>query len=176
MNLTTSKGATLAVSLVMLTSVTLLALVSLQRSALQSKMVSNFQIKQTAYDIAYSEVEAKFQDSASQNSDNQNMLAALNSVQLGDNGVAQRDPVTNAPLTVPVNLAAESRYGHPNMAIATNLRYTGTPTSLNHTLSGDSSKGEFTEYQFRIESQVNATNNIGSHQAFGFSYKVASGR
>ena len=172
MNLTTSRGAAMAVTLVLLTGVTLLALVALQRSTLQTKMVANYQIEQATHDFAMNEVESIFEAIASANSNNQLVLNALNSVQMdGDEAARDED---GRPIMLPVTIGAQSDYGRPEISVATTLQYTGSPTNLNWTLAGDNSSGEFSEYQFEIKSAATAPSGVSSRQTFGLIYRVTN--
>jgi hypothetical protein len=54
---THQSGSVLAISLVLLTAITLIALMGLQRSGLQTRIVANLQHKENVFSIALSEVE-----------------------------------------------------------------------------------------------------------------------
>ena len=176
MNLTNSKGAALAFSLVLLTSLTLLALVGLQRSTMQIRMVSNIEREDYIGDVSYSELESNFQDISSTNVDNQLLLNALDSIKI-ENGVAVRDN-NGLPIPIPVYIAPKSDYGKPEFDINTDIKLEGIPTNTNtnHSLAGDSSKGQFTDYKFGFQSEVSdPSSGIKSIQQLGFTYTIKSG-
>lgn len=174
MNLTNSRGAALAFSLVLLTSLTLLALVGLQRSTMQIRMVSNLQLEQTIKDISYSEVEANFQSIASKDSDNQLILNAINSVLVDDGVVVRNDEGQPQPLPVPIS--PQSDYGKPDLNVNTSIRLVSIPGTTNHSLAGDSSKGKSLKYRFQLNSEViHATSGIKSSQELGITYNVRTG-
>jgi hypothetical protein len=56
-----NKGSVLAISLVMLTAITLVSITSMQRSGLQGRMVSNIQHKEKGFHAANSELEGIYQ-------------------------------------------------------------------------------------------------------------------
>jgi hypothetical protein len=52
-----SKGSVLAISLVILTAITLVSVAAMQRSGLQTRMVNNIELKATGFHVANSELE-----------------------------------------------------------------------------------------------------------------------
>ena len=177
MNLTHSRGAALAFSLVLLTSLTLLALVGLQRSTMQIRMVSNLERENHINDISYSELESNFQDIANIDEDNTVLLRALDSLKV-ESGVAVRDE-NGQPIPIPVAIAPKSDYGKPELDINTEIILESIPTntSTNHTLAGDSSKGQKIDYKFGFRSTVkDPSSGIQSTQVLGFVYSVTKGR
>lgn len=174
MNLTHSRGAALAFSLVLLTSLTLLALVGLQRSTMQIRMVSNLQLEQTIKDISYSEIEANFQGIASKNSDNQLILEAINSVLLDDGVVVRNDEGQPQPL--PVLISPKSDYGKPDLDVNTSIKLVSVPGTTNHSLAGDNSKGKTLKYRFQLNSEVeHPASGVKSAQELGITYNVRIG-
>lgn len=174
MNFSRSNGAALAFSLVLVTSLTLLALVGMQRSTMQIKMVSNLQLEHTITDISYSEIEANFQSVANKDSDNELILNTMNSVLL-KNGVAVRN-ANGQPQPLPVSISPRSDYGKPDVNVNTSIKLVSVPGTTNHSLSGDSSKGKTQEYRFQINSEVkHPASGIKSVQELGISYNIRAG-
>lgn len=57
---THQSGSVLAISLVLLTAITLIALMGLQRSGLQTKIVANSQHRETVYNAALSDIDETY--------------------------------------------------------------------------------------------------------------------
>lgn len=176
MTLTKSKGATLAVSLVMLTAVTFVAVLALQRSTLQTKMVANTQHSQQAFSIASSELAGNYDLIETSKLGTERLAAAMNNVAKAD-GVAQRDQDTGEFLFWPLPVPAMSIYGGTKIRISTSLHYiSGRGITINRTLSGDSSQNQYTAYHFRLRSTATATENIKSEQVMGIRFLAAQGQ
>jgi len=107
------SGSVLAISLVLLTAITLIALMGLQRSGLQSRIVANIQHKERIFNASYSELECvfeSFQDDTQDLSDARDKAGAnleivcsdpifpiqvINNLRLVDNGNALGNPNTS---------------------------------------------------------------------------------
>ncbi len=106
-------GSVLAISLVLLTAITLIALMGLQRSGMQTKIIANIQHKARVFNTSYSEVECSydlFQDDTQELSDAKDKAGAnhelfcsdplppavvINNLRLVDNGNALGNPNTS---------------------------------------------------------------------------------
>lgn len=176
---TSSKGSTLAISLVILTSITLISITSLQRSGIQGRMVSSIQHKEKGFHAANGELEEIYQFYATQTSATQALSAPLNSF----------DIVAGEQDFLPVEAGHESAYNsydsqqggshsqHPRLAVTSNIKHTGLRSSL---VDGFSI-GTFVEYGFIVSSQA-AKPTIGttlgktlSSQLIGIKYIAPAG-
>lgn len=86
------KGSTLAISLVLLTSVTLGAVYAMQRSGVQLKLVSNLQYKQSVSNSLQSELQAGFKQFQASNDSLTHLMDIFDARILGPDG----SPVRNA--------------------------------------------------------------------------------
>lgn len=180
---TSNKGSTLAISLVILTSVTLISITSLQRSGLQGRMVGSIQHQEQGFHAANGELEEIYQYYATQASATQALSAPLNSFD-----IVAGDQVFN-----PVDAGHESTYNSygtgnsgeqstgyphpPRLAVTSDIKHTGVRDSL---VDGFSI-GTFVEYGFTVSSQA-AEPTIGitpgrtlSNQLIGIKYIAPAG-
>jgi hypothetical protein len=72
-----ATGSVLAISLVLLTAITLIAIMGMQRAGLQTKIVANIQHKEVAFNTAIGDIDKVYQDI--QEGDTQTLSDAMNS-------------------------------------------------------------------------------------------------
>lgn len=152
------RGMALVVSLVLLTAVTLLALVSLSRSTLQVRMVNDTQISETVFQAALGELEAQF---------------GRMTVQVPQEyATAYR---TGADRNSPVALLQLSGSADPRMAVDVGVSYNGTGSRLNNTFVGDSSVNKFRLLNFIVSAQARSGDSYRSAQSLGIDYLAFGG-
>ena len=152
------KGMALVVSLVLLTAITLLAIVSLSRSTLQVRMVNDSQISETVFQAALGELEAQY---------------GRMTVQVPQEyATAYR---TGADSANPVALPQLSGSADPRMAVSIGVSYNGTASRLNNTFVGDSSVNKFRLLNFIVSAQANSGGNYSSAQSLGIDYLAFGG-
>lgn len=180
MTLTKSKGATLAVSLVMLTAVTFVAVLGLQRSTLQTRMVANTQHSQQAFNIASSELEGNYTEFEFSQLGTEKLVQAMNSVEkekVDGKDKAIRDENTGEFNFLPHPLDPMSTYNDSKATITTKLEYiSGRAITVNRTLSGDSSQSQFTAHHFVLSSEAKASDNIKSSQELALQFLASRGQ
>jgi len=184
------RGVALVVSLIMLTAVTYLAVVSLQRSSLQVRMVGNSQLKQTSFIAAQSELSTIFGDIRDSDNGTQILNDAMQSFDVvsqsvvfsqgqdgssGISGVGISNTVQEEAELAYKELAADvssrdySAMGMETQDIKTSVLYTGSSFPEN-TFARDSTVGTFVTYLYRVDSTVAATSQITSSQSLGIEY------
>lgn len=163
------RGSALIVSLVMLTSVTFLAILSLQSSTTQVKIVNNLQIKETMFHSSKSELDAQFEAYKDQIDKIQELSNAM------EGAVKKDDEEQPAPETISLNPLMDIATG-AYASLSSELRYTRTtPVNLNYNFAKDSSVGTMSAMPFEIVSTtLDSTRRFQSRQRFGFKYNVPS--
>lgn len=172
-----SKGAALIISLVMLTAVTFLAVVSLQRSTLQVRMVGNTQMKEQVFHTAMSELEANFQSINEGTQDVGKLIAeATNSVVFDEKGnpLPQKNndgqDILDSVQYQSVPIATGDAFKNSPVAINTSVLFLGNGAQNTHTFSGGSSVGKFIAYKFELNSIASLSGSIASDQILGITY------
>ena len=149
------SGSVLAISLVLLTAITLIALMGLQRSGLQTKIVANIQHKERTYHAAYSELECiyeSFRIDSQSFSDAKDLAGA--DLNLGE---ACTNPL--APLAIINNLRLVDNgnaLGNPN-----------TSMIIDEKSRGSRGAGKL---KFELETVATLPNQMTSNQFSGLSY------
>jgi hypothetical protein len=147
------QGSALIVSLIMLTSVTFLAILSLQSSTTQIRIVSNLQMKEDIF------------HSTSREQDH------------------QYDKVVNDPDKLDELYAAVTQDGPTQMVqevmftdktVTSQLDYVGTiAAGLNYTLAASSSAGAVTPYPFRLGTHgVERSGKMRSSMILGYTFNM----
>lgn len=173
-SINTNKGSALAISLVILTAITLISITALQRSGLQSRMVGNIQHQEQAFHAANGELEEIFNFYATQASATQALSVPLNSFDIINN-------VQIFKTTSPGHTSTYSSYTpskkSPRLRVNSNIEHTGFKSAL---VDGFS-VGTFSAYEFVVTSEA-AQPNIGqgigrvlSSQAMGIKYIAPAG-
>lgn len=151
-----NKGSALAISLTILTAITLISITALQRSGLQGRMVGNIQHQEKGFHAANGELEEIYQFYATQASATSALSAPLNSFDIvnGEQIFSSVDPGHGS---------SYSSYSPPNighsqplrLAVTSNIQHTGVRNSLVEGFS----VGTFAEYGFTVSSQATEPNN-----------------
>lgn len=169
MNLQKQSGAVLATSLVLLTAITLLALMGMQRSGLQTKIVANLQHQERAFHAAQSLLEDAY--GTMQTASTQVLSDAIDAeaeyryqISIG----TDPDKITDS---VPLNL--QTPLGD-HITPTTNIKYKSNGNDLGNPntsgLRNDFSRGKngMGMAKFEVESTATLPNNISSNQLLGF--------
>jgi len=149
------SGSVLAISLVLLTAITLIALMGLQRSGLQTKIVANIQHKERTYHAAYSELECiyeSFRIDSQSFSDAKDLAGA--DLNLGE---ACTNPL--APLAIINNLRLVDNgnaLGNPNTSMIIDEKSRGSRGAGMH--------------NFQLETVASLPNDIASNQLYGIPF------
>ena len=173
---TSNKGSTLAISLVILTSVTLISITSLQRSGIQGRMVGNIQHQEQGFHTANGELEEIYQFYATQASATQALSVPLNNFEIinGEQIFSLADAGHESSYKATHTSASNKT---PRLTIASGIVHTGVKNSLVE----DFSIGTFVEYGFTVTSQA-AEPSVGltpgktlSSQLIGIKYIAPAG-
>lgn len=157
-------GSTLAISLVLLTAITLVSITSLQRTDLQTRIVANSQHSEAAFHAANNDLEEKFNAyvndsvSASALSESMDQFSMQSGVKIyhkvSDTGVIStyQSKVKDSP---------------HHAQLASTIIHTGQSA-----FSTGNSQGSFATYQFQATTTANAPNNgrILSSQSIGLEF------
>jgi hypothetical protein len=167
MRIAKQQGSALIVSLIMLTSVTFLAILSLQGSTTQIRIVSNLQIKEDVFHTSKRELNSQYDGYRNQISKIQEMSDAMTkSVSTNSAG----DVTPNLDLT-PILDTNNGEY-----VLSSSLRYFNkVPVNLNYNFAKDSSVTTMSWLPFEITSETtDSSARFHSNQRLGFKYNVPS--
>ncbi|HBS41120.1 MAG TPA: hypothetical protein DEA26_00465 [Oceanospirillales bacterium] len=155
-------GSALVVSLIMLSAVTFLAIISMESSSVQLKMVSNSQKSEQVFQAALSELEAQFSESNEYGDAEDTLYEAMTSFTTDEDGNF---------LSLPVDADQISTgYGTD---LSTSVIYTGDPTThINRTFNGDTSASKFQRRFFTFNTEADISERFNSDQSMGFSRLV----
>lgn len=152
-----NKGSTLAISLTILTAITLVSVSSLQRSGLQGRMVGSIQHKETGFHAANGELKEIYNFYATQASATQALSSPLNSFTIVNNEPAFK-PVSpghtssyNTQHSKGYEENGNSKAASPRLTVASEIEHTG----VKNTLVEGFSVGTFVEYGFTASAQAN---------------------
>lgn len=163
-------GSVLATSLVLLTAITMLSIMGIQRSGLQTKIVANQQHKETAFHAAYSLLEdayATFQTSNTQmlsdamdHRENYNYQMSLNNN--SDNTIHPETAFNfNTPLNNHITASTKLTY-------KSNDNDPGNPNTSGLRQNFSRGKNGTGIAKFEVESLATLPNGIFSNQLLGF--------
>lgn len=145
-----NKGSALAISLVILTAITLISISALQRSGIQGRMVGNIQHQEQGFHAANGELEEIYQFYATQTSATIALANPMNNFDMIDG-----EPVYSE--VTPGHTSTYNNYtGHgsssqkPRLDVTSNIQHTGERNSLVEGFS----VGTFVEYGFTINSSA----------------------
>jgi len=161
-------GSALIVSLIMLTSVTFLAVLSLQSSTTQLKIVGNLQIKEDVFHTSKRELGSQYDAYENEMAKIQELSRAMEkAVATDQNGIITASPLELIPI---LDRTAD------NYDQITQLSYTQSiPVNLNYSFAKDSSVGSMSSMPFEILSiSTDSTERFKSRQRLGFRYNVPS--
>lgn len=151
-----NKGSVLAISLTILTAITLISISALQRSGIQGRMVGNIQHKEQGFHAANGELEEIYQFYATQASATSALSLPLNSFDIvnGEQIFGAVDPGHESVYNA--YDPSGSGYSHsPRLVVTSNIQHTGVRNSLVEGFS----VGTFAEYGFTVSSQATEPNN-----------------
>jgi hypothetical protein len=155
-NLRTNRGSVLAISLTILTAITLISITALQRSGLQGRMVGNIQHQEQGFHAANGELEEIYQFYATQASATEALSLPLNSSAMV-NGEEVFQPVAPGHTSTYNSHSTPLPAGHaptPRLQVTSNIQHTGSVNSLVE----DFSVGSFLEYGFIVNAQSTKPN------------------
>jgi Tfp pilus assembly protein PilX len=161
---TQQTGSALAISLVLLTAITLISITSLQRSGLQTKIVANSQHSEAAFHAANNELEEMFEAYAN----DPNAAAALSET-IDDYDIEDGEKKYIESNITGVNSSyqenAQTNPRHVQIASRT-IIHTGQPI-----FSSGNSQGGFTTYRFEATTVANTPNGrTSSSQSSGIEF------
>jgi hypothetical protein len=152
----------------MLTSVTFLAILSLQGSTTQIRIVSNLQIKEDVFHTSKRELGSQYDAYKDQMDKIQELsLAMEGAVKKNSDGVSAPESISIDPILDTVTGAYTQ---------LSQLRYTKKiPVNLNYSFAKDSSVGAISSMPFEIVSLTkDNSERFSSSQRLGFKYNVPS--
>lgn len=155
------RGSALVVSLIMLTAVTFLAIVNLQSSTTQIRIVSNLQTKETVFHTSKREVLSKFSKYRRNGQSSDEMSLAISQWVNGDVASLSADVAVDTDVINSIN---------------TTLRFrNNTPVNFNYGFSSDSSVGHLTRMKFELVTDtLDKTQRFSSSQDLGFTFQRIS--
>jgi Tfp pilus assembly protein PilX len=155
MKIVKQQGSALIVSLIMLTSVTFLAILSLQGSTTQVRIVNNLQIKEDVFHSTTREQNNQY----SKVVDDPNKLDEM------------FETVTN---NIPVIL--QNVVNFSDKTVTVEVDYIGTiPPGLNYTTTAESTAGTITPYPFRLTTNgVDQTQKVDTVMVLGYTFNLPS--
>lgn len=148
------RGSVLITTLVILTAVTTIAVLSMQKSTTNTRMVGNTQLFENSFQIAMSELDSKFEGyrQAAVSPDLQTAIRSQNQAAV--------------PIASNANLYAQN-----SLSLQSTLRYVGGVNNIDHTLSADNSIGMIKKHTFIMDTNARISNaNIYSKQEKEFSF------
>lgn len=159
--LSQQRGSVLITTLVILTAVTTIAVLSMQKSTTNTRMVGNTQLFENSFQIAMSELDSKFEEYRQ---------AAVNpQLQQAIQARSTNNPLVDVGGTPNPNAALYSQIN--SLVIESNLEYKGGINNIDHTLSSDNSIGMIKKYTFILSTNARINNaNIYSKQEKEFSF------
>lgn len=148
-----NKGSVLAISLTILTAITLISISALQRSGIQGRMVGNIQHQEQGFNIANSELGEIYQFYSTQASATQALSVPLNNFDI-INGEQFFSPVGPGHQSS-YNAANSDSQGitpshSPRISVTSEIVHTGIKNSLVEGFS----IGTFVEYGFTVSAQA----------------------
>ena len=163
----TQTGSVLSISLVLLTAITLIAMMTLQRSGLQTKIVANIQHDESAYNAALSEQEYWYGLYNTSASSSKLLFDVINEFDVAAGGAGVKEQQQ-------LDLAA-SRQQSPliQLQVASNNLYLPTsdnPEKINLAVGHDI--GAYTNHHFQLDTTATFQNrpSIVSPQRTGFHF------
>lgn len=158
------KASALAISLVLLTAITLISITSLQRSGLQTRIVANNQHVQAGFNAANSELEEIFRAYITDNNAVDALSESIDSFTI-ESGVKKYAPTSNTGVNSTYTATAQNR------PLAVNLSSSVLHTGKSPFTAGYS-QGGFATYGFNVSTTASAPNNgrILSSQSIGVEF------
>jgi hypothetical protein len=143
-----NKGSVLAISLTILTAITLISVTALQRSGLQGRMVGNIQHQEQGFNVASNELNVIYRFYSTQASATDALSAPLNNFSMvdGEQLFNAVDPGHHSSS----NTNTSNYSNSPPLTISSDIQHTG----VKDTLVEGFSIGTFEEYGFTVSSQA----------------------
>lgn len=164
LSVSSQRGSALLISLVILTAITLGAVVAMQRSTLQVRMVGNMQHQQNVFNAAQSDLSSLIEQLRSMSKANDLLFKAIQAE--NSTSGSEINPFTQGGLTKPRT--------HKNMKDTKNkLRVISLPSAASNSLKATegSSGGTLVPYYFANKvDAVDKNDNAQSFQEVGFYY------
>lgn len=167
-SVSSQRGSALIISLVILTAITLGAVVAMQRSTLQVRMVGNMQHQQNVFNAAQSDLGSLIEQLRSMGKANDLLIQAINKekAKANPNDKVHIEPFTSGGLTKPPT--------KKNMKNTKNeLRVISLPSDAPNSLKATEGSSGGTLVPYYFANKVDATdknNNAQSIQEVGFYY------
>lgn len=181
-----NKGSVLAISLVILTAITLVSITAMQRSGLQGKMVVNIQHKEKAFHAANSELEEIFEFYLTQGSARKALAVPINTFTIVDQLRVYTQVDTGH--TSPYNSLASQQIssagfgsGGQNGNAAPQLQVASTIIAETPGMPDGYSYGSFESHNLEITASASRPNigsragDVLSSQSIGISFVSPSG-
>ncbi|TNC91724.1 PilX N-terminal domain-containing pilus assembly protein [Thalassolituus sp.] len=168
---TGSRGAALIVSMILLTATTMTALVALQNSSMQIRMVGNTQSKESVFQAAMSELESNF---TRVRQDTQLLADAAFSVEM-EQGEVKINQDSNLPEFTPQGIDPGPNY--KKTQVETSIVYVGRGLMFSrHALGTDTSVGKYSRLPFEINADAAIENNaaFNSSQTLNISFLASA--
>lgn len=145
------KASALAISLVLLTAITLISVTSLQRSGLQTRIVANNQHVQAGFNAANSELEELFSAYITDDAAVDALSESIDSFTM-DSGSKEYVPTSKTGVNSTYTATAQNR--PLAVDLSSNVLHTGKlPFTAGY------SQGGFATYGFRVSTIASAPNN-----------------
>ncbi len=159
------NGSVLAISLVLLTVITLIAMMGLQRSALQTKIVVNIQHKECLFRTAVNDQEARYDRYNTAPEASTLLFDIINDFEVDAQGIKEQKGVD-------LTLDDLSIYCHGALITSTNLYIPGSSNSNKVTLAVGHDVGSHTNHYFQVDSTATYPNKpfIEEAQRTGFHF------
>jgi hypothetical protein len=179
-NLTANKGSALAISLVILTAITLISVTALQRSGLQGRMVGNIQHQEQGFHAANGELEEIYHFYATQASATQALSNPLNSFDItdGEQVFSTVEPGHESSYNAQDSSDSSQSYNKKSkLAVASEIIHTG----VSNTMVEGFSIGSFVEKGFVISASSSEPSfgltpgRVLSSQSVGMTFIAPSG-
>ncbi|MBL4797902.1 MAG: hypothetical protein JKY50_10850 [Oleispira sp.] len=144
---TQQTGSALAISLILLTAITLVSITSLQRSGLQSRIVANSQHAENDFNAVYHDLEEKYQAYAN-DAVSADALQATIELYTTINGVKIYTETTNTGVTPRYDRKTDKN-PHPSI-LTSRIVHEGQPP-----FTAGNSESSFTTYRFKVTTVAN---------------------
>ena len=165
------SGSVLAISLVLLTAITLVSMMGLQRSALHTKIVNNIQHKERLFRTAASDQEARYDKYNTDPEASILLFDIINNFEVGDLGKKEQQVIDLTLLDKGSESSDQNGLIQPSIS-STSLYILGSADSNKITLAVGHDVGSHTNHYFQIDSSATFPHkpSIGSSQRTGFHF------
>lgn len=147
------SGSVLAISLVLLTAITLVSMQGLQRSALHTKIVNNIQHQEKLFRSAASDQEARYDKYNTDPEASKLLFDIINNFDVGDQGAKEQKPIDLVLLDGHSEGDDQPGIIKPSIS-STSLYILGSTDSNKITLAVGHDVGSHTNHYFQIDSSA----------------------